>query len=134
MAKFKMKIDPEDFSINDGAQATYDAQNVRDVQSVRDAQSVHIASDAQYTHDVPNVQYAHEAQADFGSQTEKVSYELNETRGKKGAKLPRINMAFSTANHEYIKLESRRRGISATEFVNWLISEYEKSPEGHIHF
>lgn len=43
------------------------------------------------------------------------------TQGKKGHKAPRINMAFSPENHEWIKTRSRQIGISATEFVNTII-------------
>lgn len=43
------------------------------------------------------------------------------TQGKKGHKAPRINMAFSPENHEWIKTRSRQLGISATEFVNTII-------------
>lgn len=55
--------------------------------------------------------------------------ELGSTQGKKGQKLRRINMAFSDQNHSYITHESRRRGISATAFVNLIIDEYRKSDD-----
>lgn len=55
------------------------------------------------------------------------SIEYGTTQGRKGHKLKRINMAFSDDNHEYIKKESRHRGISATEFVNNIIGDYRKS-------
>ena len=44
------------------------------------------------------------------------------TQGRKGHKLPRINMAFTPDNHEYIKKVSRQQGISITEYVNNLIT------------
>lgn len=44
------------------------------------------------------------------------------TQGRKGNKMKRINMAFSDENHEWITKESRRRGISATQYVNDLIA------------
>ena len=49
---------------------------------------------------------------------------IGSTQGKKGQKLKRINMAFSDRNHEYITKESRKRGMSATAFVNMIIDEY----------
>lgn len=49
---------------------------------------------------------------------------IGSTQGRKGHKLKRINMAYSDANYEYITMESRRRGISATEFVNKIIEAY----------
>lgn len=49
---------------------------------------------------------------------------IGSTQGRKGHKLKRINMAYSDSNYEYITMESRRRGISATEFVNKIIEAY----------
>ena len=43
------------------------------------------------------------------------------TQGKKGQKLPRVNMAFATNNLEYLQLISRIEGVSMTEYVNRLI-------------
>jgi len=43
------------------------------------------------------------------------------TQGKKGRKLPRINMAFATTNLEYLQIISRIEGVSVTEYVNRLI-------------
>ncbi len=58
--------------------------------------------------------------------------ELGTTRGRKGQKLKRINMAFSDLNYDYITFESRRRGMSATQFVNYIIELYKASPDGHV--
>ena len=47
--------------------------------------------------------------------------EARGTQGRKGCKLPRINMAFSPENHAHIKRTARQLGISATEYVNSLV-------------
>lgn len=44
-----------------------------------------------------------------------------QTVGRKGVKLPRINMAFSPDNYEFIQTMARVRGQSLTEFVNHII-------------
>lgn len=44
------------------------------------------------------------------------------TQGKKGQRLPRITMAFSQQNLEYLQLISRVEGVSSTEYVNRLIT------------
>ena len=46
------------------------------------------------------------------------------TAGKKGVKLPRINLAFSPEVYEFIKTMSRVRGENLTEFVNMVLQEY----------
>ena len=55
--------------------------------------------------------------------------EIGKTQGKKGEKLPRINIAFSTLNHEFITRKSRRAGLSATAFVNAIL---DKAREGEV--
>ena len=52
--------------------------------------------------------------------------EYGTTQGKKGQKAKRINMAFSDANHEFLKKESRRQGMSATAFVNCILDQYRE--------
>lgn len=54
------------------------------------------------------------------------------TQGKKGMKLPRINMAFSPQNLEYLNLIGRIEGISATEYVNRLIDTDREARQGTI--
>lgn len=46
---------------------------------------------------------------------------LENTQGRKGQKLPRINMAFTPENHQYIKKVSRQAGMSVTQYINNLI-------------
>lgn len=46
------------------------------------------------------------------------------TSGKKGLKLPRINLAFTPDNYEYIQIMSRVRGESMTEFVNIALRQH----------
>lgn len=53
--------------------------------------------------------------------------DIGTTQGKKGRKLPRMNMAFSRVNYEYIRKMSGLTGISATEFVNKIIEAYKSS-------
>lgn len=59
------------------------------------------------------------------------------TSGRKGVKLPRINLAFTPANYEFIKTMAQVRGQSLIEFVNDMLEEiriehadiYEKAME-----
>ncbi len=52
--------------------------------------------------------------------------ETMRTTGKKGVKLPRINLAFSPSNYKYIEIMSRVRGQNLTEFVNKIIAEHRE--------
>lgn len=53
------------------------------------------------------------------------------TQGRKGKKLPRINMAFSQENLEYLRLISRIEGVSMTEYVNQLL-EVDKAEKSAV--
>lgn len=81
--------------------------------------------------DAQDVQQAHVTyKAQEVQEVQKVMKEIGTTQGRKGHKLKRINMAFSDMNHEYITKESRRRGMSATAFVNMIIDEYRSENGG----
>jgi hypothetical protein len=43
------------------------------------------------------------------------------TQGKKGYKLQRINMAFTPDNIDYLRLVSKAKGLTMTQFVNEII-------------
>ena len=51
--------------------------------------------------------------------TEKLRRESEgKTQGRKGCRMPRINMCFSSENREYIELMSKCSGMSMGQFVN----------------
>lgn len=45
------------------------------------------------------------------------------TAGRKGVRLPRINMAFSPECYDYIRTVSKVRGETMTEFLNFLVKK-----------
>lgn len=47
--------------------------------------------------------------------------EAPRTQGRKGAKMPRINMAFSPENLEYLRIMSGISGQSITRYINAMI-------------
>lgn len=51
------------------------------------------------------------------------------TSGRKGVKLPRINMAFSPSNYDYVVTMSRVRGENLTQFLNKVIAEHREAHE-----
>ena len=44
------------------------------------------------------------------------------TGGRKGVKLPRINMAFTADNYDFLQTMARVRGQTMTQFVNDIVS------------
>ena len=73
------------------------------------------------TKSIQEVHEVHDVQQDLKEEDRP----LGTTQGRRGQKAKRINMAFSDANHRFITMESRRRGLSATVFVNQIIDEYK---------
>lgn len=60
----------------------------------------------------------------------KVKY--NSTQGKKGQKLPRINLFLSEEIHIWLSSESRYRGVHMSQLVNTVLIWYMKSPNGRL--
>ena len=51
----------------------------------------------------------------------------------KGKPKPKMLLTFTEEINTYIRYESRRRGLSATQFVNNVLFEYMNSPEGYCN-
>lgn len=51
---------------------------------------------------------------------------IMQTQGRKGCKMPRMNIAFSTDNWEYARIMARATGQTFTAFVNTCIEEHRK--------
>ncbi len=64
-----------------------------------------------------------EVQQNQEVQYSEVTQEVEQTQGRKGAKLPRINMAFATQNLEYLRVMAGLRGQSITRYVNTLVEQ-----------
>ena len=52
--------------------------------------------------------------------------ETLQTQGKEGLKLPRINLAFTPSNIDYIRVMAGIRGESMTKFVNRVIEQHRE--------
>ena len=64
-----------------------------------------------------------EVQQEQEVQRPEVTPEVAQTQGRKGAKLPRINMAFTPQNLEYLRVMAGIRGQSVTRYVNALVEQ-----------
>lgn len=52
------------------------------------------------------------------------------TQGRTGMKLPRINLAFSPTNYEFVKIMAAMNGQNLTQYINDIISaERERSKD-----
>lgn len=66
----------------------------------------------------PRKTYTKQEAADF-------SQELK-TAGRKGIKLPRINLAFTPEMYDYVKTMSKFSGQTYTEFINKLLQAHKE--------
>lgn len=74
---------------------------------------------------------------DFNDKYEKNTQQVQEeytrsirgTQGRKGCKMPRINMAFEPDIHGWIQKSARQNGITMTNFVNSILREKMNSVE-----
>ena len=62
-------------------------------------------------------------------------YYMNEqkTQGRKGEKMPRINMAFTPVNLEFLHIMAAVEGTSITRYVNRVI-EQERKQNNPFHY
>lgn len=127
--------EPQVFINTQQVQEVYNTHGVQQPQEVQFIQGVQQEQHIQQT--IPqqginpqHIQYVQGVQV--VQQEQKIKKEIGSTQGKKGQKLKRINMAFSDDNHYYVTHESRRRGISATAFVNMIIDQYKAGSDGNI--
>lgn len=99
-------------SIKEGASASANALDI----IIRGPQA-HQAREAQAVQDVQEVQTAQGEQR---------------TQGRKGMKMQRINMAFTPANIDYIRVMAAIRGQTMTQFVNAIIAA-DKAENGDAY-
>jgi hypothetical protein len=86
-----------------------------------------IAEVTQEAQEVQDTQQKRQKRKELKTYTEDETQEILETMqtsGRKGCKLPRVNMAFSPANYEYINIMARVRGEGMTAFVNHIVDEH----------
>lgn len=63
-------------------------------------------------------------QGTAGPEEQRQRAEEMRTSGRKGCHLPRINLAFTPTNYDFVRIVSRIRGESLTAFTNWIIEQY----------
>ena len=96
--------------------------------NIPDTSNAHDAHDAQHTQEVgrlqePESEYMVKTEEDGKDTIRVVIGPAPATQGRRGAGLPRINMAFTEENLEYLRLMAGLRGQSMTRYVNALLEK-----------
>ena len=89
-------------------------------------EQTHVPAQADYNKEEQPETTGSEKRPAFARTLEPVKRDLGTTKGKKGQKLSRINMAFSDENYNFVREESERLNMTMTEFVNELIKIYRE--------
>lgn len=106
------------FSVNDEQQEAAEAQQVTEAQEAQEAQ------------EAPK---AYKAQEATKEQLEAVVYTMQEqieaaearrTQGRKGLKMPKMNMSFTPSNMEYLRVMAGVNGMTVTRFMNYIIEQH----------
>lgn len=100
------------------------ADNIQPVyQQINDAAAAEEAAKQQAADIAKEVQeFLADTEQRFASLDESLS-----TQGHRGKKLMRINLAFSDANYDYIKIMAALNGETMTEYINRIIDKERKS-------
>ena len=71
-------------------------------------------------------------QAEQDEQVVQDAQEALKTQGKKGMKMPRINMAFSPSNIDFVRVMAALKGQTMTQYVNALLDR-EREANGEAY-
>lgn len=67
----------------------------------------------------------------IGNPVEEVEASMK-TQGKKGEKLPRINLALSEDNYDFVVKMARMHGMTITKYVNIVVAEERARNAGYL--
>ena len=80
--------------------------------------------EAQEIQEAQQEQETHKTRRTYNEQEAQEFTHLLKTSGRKGLKLPRINLAFAPDTYEYVQIMARVTGVSMTEFVNLALRQH----------
>ena len=89
-----------------------------DTGRVYSAMEESLAEPAQETHKTQQAQQTQQTQEKYTAQEIRAFQEAGKTKGRKGVKMVRVNMAFTPTVHDYIRIMASVRGETITEFTN----------------
>lgn len=95
-----------------------DTQQAQDVQQAQEARKTYKAQEASKEQLEATIQ---EMQAYIEAQ------ETRRTQGRKGLKMPRMNMSFTPSNMDYLKTMAGINGMTITRFMNHVIEQHAEA-------
>lgn len=96
------------------------AKNFKNVNT----ENIYSSAIAQATQEAQPAQEARKERKTYTKQEKEQFLQEMKTAGRKGIKLPRINLAFAPDLHDYIKTMATAAGMSYTDFVNIVLRQH----------
>lgn len=75
------------------------------------------------TQEAQEVKRVYKKRVTYTEQEAREAQEKLQTAGRKGVKLPRINLAFTPSNYDYVRTMAQVRGETLTDFINHIIEQ-----------
>ena len=97
--------------------------------SIASAQDIYSATIAEATLEPSEVQDKRKERKTYTAQEKQEFMQEMKTAGRKGLKLPRINVAFSPQVYDYVRTMARAAGLSYTQFINVVLQEHKAEHE-----
>lgn len=82
------------------------------------------AQDVQEAQEAQETKRQYKPRREYTEQEKQQYMQQGKTTGRKGLKMPRINLAFAPDIYEYIQIMSRVTGQSMTDYVNTILRQY----------
>lgn len=82
------------------------------------------AEPAQEAQEAQETKRQYKPRREYTEQEKQEYMQQGKTTGRKGLKMPRINLAFAPDIYEYIQIMSRVTGQSMTDYVNTILRQY----------
>lgn len=79
---------------------------------------------AEATQEAPVAQETRKTRKTYSTQEAAEFMQDLKTTGRKGVKLPRINLAFSPEVYDYVRTMSKVTGMTYTEFINRILKDH----------
>ena len=109
----------KDFSNLNTGRAMQQMQTAQGAQVAQDVQEVHDTQEKQGKQRKPRKRYTAE-------EAQKILESGRNAKGLGGVKMPRMNMAFTPQNYDFIATLATARGQNYTEFVNHMVDLYRE--------
>ena len=92
-------------------------------------ENIYSSAIAEATQEAPAAQEGHKERKTYTAQEAAELKGDLKTTGRKGVKLPRVNLAFTPEIYDYVRTMSKASGLTYTEFIHRILSDHKAAHE-----